>query len=199
MVTYIKKNIKGYYVTLETELDSKLYSDIGTTWEDYINNKWIKLSDEQLAFKEANPTLSVKNVFNMIIPETPSEEKLLNIAINNKIQEIIEFDISEEVNSFYLNGVSVWFGKSDRVGLMNSINIEKSVGREESTMWFNGVAITINCDLAIQMLSQLELYALDCYNVTAQHKAAVLQLTNIDEVNNYDYSTGYPEKLSFEL
>ena len=58
---------------------------------------------------------------------------------------------------------------------MNSINIEKNAGKEESVLWLNGICITVNCDAAVQMLSSLELYALACYNKTAEHK-----LSNFD-------------------
>lgn len=82
---------------------------------------------------------------------------------------------------------------------MNSTTIEKNSGKEESTMWFNGICITVNCDAAIQMLSSLELYALACYNKTAEHKLAVSQLTEVSEVKAYDYMAGYPDKLSFTI
>jgi hypothetical protein len=53
---------------------------------------------------------------------------------------------------------------------MNSLSIEKSSGKETSTLWFGNIKLTINTDTAIQMLSALELYALECYNKTAEHK-----------------------------
>ena len=49
------------------------------------------------------------------------------------------------------------------------------------------------------MLQALEIYALACYNVTEEHKAAVNALTTIEEVDAYDYTTDYPEKLSFDV
>ena len=115
------------------------------------------------------------------------------------INEINAYDTSDEVNSFFLNGVKVWLDKDTRVGLMNSLTIEKNAGKEESTLWFNNICITINCDAAIQMLSTLELYALNCYNVTAKHKVAVENLNNLEEALGYDYTVGYPEKLSFTI
>ena len=115
------------------------------------------------------------------------------------INEINAYDTSDEVNSFFLNGVKVWLNKDTRVGLMNSLTIEKNAGKEESTLWFNNICITINCDAAIQMLSTLELYALNCYNVTAKHKVAVENLNNLEEALGYDYTVGYPEKLSFTI
>ena len=49
------------------------------------------------------------------------------------------------------------------------------------------------------MLSALELYALNCYNVTAKHKVAVENLNNLEEALGYNYTVGYPEKLSFTI
>lgn len=115
------------------------------------------------------------------------------------MNEIDAYDASDEVNSFFLNGIKVWLNKDTRVGLMNSLTIEKNSGKEESTLWFNNICITINCDAAIQMLSALELYALSCYNVTAQHRVAVQNLTTLEEAMDYDYTAGYPEKLSFTI
>ena len=63
-------------------------------------------------------------------------------------------------------------------------------------MWLGSVSLVINCDLAIQLLSALELYALECYNKTAEHKANVGKLMSIEDVEAYDYTTGYPDKLN---
>lgn len=123
----------------------------------------------------------------------------LDKAKKDILKKIDEYDKSANVNSFLLNGISVWLNKDTRVGLMNSLTIEKNSGKEESTLWFNNICITINCDAAIQMLSALELYALNCYNVTAKHKVAVENLNNLEEVLGYDYTVGYPEKLSFTI
>ena len=122
-------------------------------------------------------------------------EKAKDIIINR----INEYDTSEDVNSFYLNGTLCWLDKDTRVGLMNSINIEKSAGRTESTLWFGTIHLTINCEVAIQFLSALELYALDCYNKTAEHKNIVSSLSDVDEIMGYDYTIGYPEKLSITV
>lgn len=123
----------------------------------------------------------------------------LDQAKKEVIRKIDEYDTSVNVNSFKLNGVDVWLSKDTRVGLMNSISIEKAAGKEQSVLWLNGICITINCDAAVQMLSSLELYALACYNKTAEHKLAVSQLTDVSKVKAYDYTAGYPDKLSFTI
>lgn len=103
----------------------------------------------------------------------------LDQAKKEIIRKIDEYDTSVNVNSFKLNGIDVWLSKDTRVGLMNSISIEKAAGKEQSVLWFNSICVTINCDSAIQMLSALELYALDCYNTTAEHKVNVQNLSSI--------------------
>lgn len=127
------------------------------------------------------------------------EKSPLDIAKEKVIREIDNYDTSIEVNSFKLNGISVWLDKDTRVGLMNSINIEKAVGKSESTLWLNGIKLVVNCDAAIKMLSALELYALNCFNKTAEHKKSVNSLTKVNEVQKYNYKTGYPEKLDFKI
>ena len=123
----------------------------------------------------------------------------LDQAKKEAIRKIDEYDTSVNVNSFKLNGVDVWLSKDTRVGLMNSISIQKAAGKEQSVLWFNSICVTVNCDSAIQMLSALELYALDCYNKTAEHKVNVQNLSSIEEVYNYDYTQGYPSKLEFTI
>ena len=123
----------------------------------------------------------------------------LDQAKKEVIRKIDEYDTSVNVNSFKLNDVDVWLSKDTRVGLMNSISIEKAAGKEQSALWFNSICVTANCDSAIQMLSAIELYAIDCYNKTSEHKVNVHNLSSIEEVHNYDYTQGYPSKLEFTI
>lgn len=114
-----------------------------------------------------------------------------------KVSEIQIFDKSTNVNSFDLLDKSMWLDKSTRVGLFNSISIEKNVGKTHTTLWYDAVKYVIPIPNALAMLNALELYALNCYNVTQSHIAAVRSLQTIEEIENYDYTIGYPEKLSF--
>ena len=112
---------------------------------------------------------------------------------------IEKYDASSSVNSFLLNGMDVWLDKVTRMGLMNSTTIAKAAGLDETTLWLGDIELVVDCDKAIQLLSALEIYALECFNVTARQKAAVNKLDNIDAVLTYDYREGYPEKLKMEV
>ena len=117
----------------------------------------------------------------------------------DKIAEIAAYDTSSSVNGFVLNGLLVWLDKATRVGLMNSTTIAKAAGQETTTLWLGGAKLVVDCDKAIQLLSALEMYALECFNVTASHKAAVGELKTIEDVKVYDYKTGYPKMLEMSV
>ena len=117
----------------------------------------------------------------------------------DKIAEIAAYDTSDKVNGFMLNGLLVWLDKATRVGLMNSTTIAKASGQETTTLWLGGMKLVVDCDKAIQLLSALEMYALECFNVTASHKQAVSELKTIEEVEAYDYKAGYPKTLEMSV
>lgn len=123
----------------------------------------------------------------------------LEKAKKEKLEAILAYDTSSDVNGFMLNGNKVWLDKETRVGLMNSTTIAKSVGQKTTTLWLGSMKLVIDCDKAIQLLSALEMYALDCFNVTASHKQAVSELTTIEEVEAYDYKVGYPKMLEMSI
>lgn len=123
----------------------------------------------------------------------------LKQAKADKIAEIAAYDTSSSVNGFMLNGLLVWLDKATRVGLMNSTTIAKAAGQETTTLWFGGLKLVVDCDKAIQLLSALEMYALECFNVTASHKKAVSELTTIEEVEAYDVTADYPKQLEMKL
>lgn len=117
----------------------------------------------------------------------------------DKIAEITAYDTSSSVNGFVLNGLLVWLDKATRVGLMNSTTIAKAAGQQTTTLWLKDIKLVVGCDKAIQLLSALEMYALECFNVTASHKVAVGELKTIGEVEAYDFKAGYPKMLEMSV
>lgn len=195
MVTYIKYKIKNHYVELESELDPELYDNIGESWDDYLNNKWIQLSSDQLKFKEENPYASVKEVFEMKLTELPV--KTLEQVKDDKRKYILDYDSSKSVNIFYINGLEVWLDKATRTGLKLRFEAEIAVGQTDTTLWYNNMQFPLLLEDAVQMLYAIEIYASECYDNTQKHLAEVSSLNTIEEVEAYDYTTGYPDKLNF--
>lgn len=125
-----------------------------------------------------------------------TEDEVIAELKKLKIDEITKYDTSSNVNAFSLNGVDVWLDRDTRVSLMNSTTIAKNMAQENTILWLGTVKITVKCDQAIQLLSALEMYALSCFNKTAEHKKNVEALSTINEIVSYDYTVGYPEKLN---
>ena len=128
-----------------------------------------------------------------------SEAALTAAAQKMVFAEIEKHDTSPAVNGFILNGERVWLDKATRVGLMNSTSIAKAMGQATTTLWLGDMKLVMECDKAIQLLSELEMYALKCFNATAAHKKAVAELNTVEEVLEYDYTKGYPEKLRYDI
>ena len=131
--------------------------------------------------------------------KTKHDASELAYAIRSKVAEIEAYDTSSKVNGFVLNGMTVWLDKATRVGLMNSTTIAKAAGQKTTTLWLEGIKLEVDCDKAIQLLSALEMYALECFNVTAAHKAAMAELKTIKKVEAFDVTADYPKQLEMKL
>ena len=79
---------------------------------------------------------------------------------------------------------------------MRRFEAEKASGVENTTLWYGINKFNLTVDNAINMLNSIEVYACKCYDTTSSHKAAVEALTSIEDVNNYNYKTGYPDKVN---
>ena len=134
---------------------------------------------------------------NIIADKILNPEDELKQAKNEKLIDIDSYDKSDNINSFTYQGKMYWLPRETRVSVMNTANILKNNNIQYMDLWLDTTHVQLSPDSVIQMLTQLEQYALGCYNKTAQHKLNVLNLSTVDEVKAYDYKSGYPEKLEF--
>lgn len=127
----------------------------------------------------------------------PTAEELLERAKQEKLWEIEEYDRSENVNSFFLGEQQMWLTVEERQQIATQISANEAIGREYMTKWFGGNEYTFPIAQWKQMLVALEVYAGDALNVTEAHKAAVQAMDNIEDIEAYDITLEYPEKLTF--
>jgi len=64
---------------------------------------------------------------------------------------------------------------------------------------FGGIQFELSVAMAKTSLAKVQIYADQCYIVTEGHREAINALTSINEIDNYDYTTGYPPKIRFQL
>ena len=122
------------------------------------------------------------------------------ICSANMLKQILQakinaYDQSSEVNGFYINGSNFWLDKATRVGLAHLADCTDG----DMSLVLGSVVIQINSVVAKELLAQLERYAAECYLATAKHLLTVNDLYTVEELINYDYTKGYPEKLTFNV
>lgn len=131
----------------------------------------------------------------------------LEQAKADKLAEITAYDTSSSVNGFMLNGMLIPWSKDDpnspnvdkRMGLRQNIADKVALGEKNIAIWLKGMSFTMPCAQAEALMRSIENYAYECFNVTAAHKVAVSELTTIEEVEAYDYKTGYPKMLEMSV
>ena len=121
----------------------------------------------------------------------------LGDAKRTKLMAINVYDQSDNVNVFYLGGQSMWLDAQTRQTLRISVESFKAMGTENVTKWFGGQEFTFPVNTWLQMLNVLEAYAGEALNVTEAHKAEVMAMESVSEVEQYDITQGYPEAVVF--
>lgn len=139
---------------------------------------------------------SLNNTVEIPIPEV--SDKTAFVRARHKLRNAIQsYDTSSEVNCFYMQDEPMWLDFEKRSRLLLRFQAETAKGYETTTLWSNGKEYALPLSVAINMLYELETYASKCYDNTQRHLATINSLSTLEEVNSYDYKTGYPEKLRF--
>lgn len=125
-----------------------------------------------------------------------SEAALTAAAQKMVLEQIDKYDTSPSVNGFMLNGQRVWLNKDTRVGLMNGVSVAKACGMERMSLWIGGREYVMDVERLEELLVNVEVYAMGCYNVTAGHRRAVAGLTTLEAVLGYDFKAGYPHMVN---
>lgn len=118
---YINNSVRGSYIEYDYELKIEEGHSLGTTYQDYLQGKWILMTPEQLAFKEANPDASVKEVIEKQL-RVPTPEELLAKARSNKMTDLDLYYTSSSIKSITVNGQSMWILPEDRMILKDRCN-----------------------------------------------------------------------------
>ena len=139
-------------------------------------------------------------------PVEPTEEELLAEAKRKKIETLDLYDNSSEVNDCIIvyqgEELHYWASKTERNDLKNAVRDCVAMGRDTYRLDLRdkGISITLLCELLLQMMAALEVYAIDCYNKTTDHRFAIEACTTEEAVDAYEFrGVGYPAKCRFEV
>ena len=130
-----------------------------------------------------------------ILDEEPIEPMRKALLHNVEI-----YDTSPSVNGFLLNGSVEWIDIELRMKLCSrTLPEEKKAGKTSTVLWLGNKPYELPIETIEQIMHEIEIYAKACLDVTNSHKAKVLTLSDVSALVAYDYTAGYPEKLSFNI
>ena len=110
------------------------------------------------------------------------------------LKKIEQYDKSDNINSFIYKGNKYWLDKQQR----SCMKTVAESGLESIEIVFGDISITLPSEFVKQFILALEAYAYKCYVNTAKHLQIAASLENLEDILNYDYTTGYPEKIILE-
>lgn len=166
---------------------------------------WLAVGDVADAYKEVGveEADALEKAQRETVGEKPDEEtpsaKMatdVDMAKAAKIAEIAAYSDSEAVNSLTFNGIKTWLTPNVRANYLVSLDAAELLGETNITFVVEGVQASLPIKQVRLLLAKIQRYADACYLVTERHKIAVKALQTVEEVESYDYTTGYPEKLA---
>lgn len=193
-----KTEINGYTV-LEADAGKKIVKDnfvCGTV-------VWLAVGDATDAYKEVSveEADAMEKAQHETEGEKPDEETPVEMPIDidmakaAKIAEIAAYSDSDAVNALTFHGIKTWLTPAERANYDTSLTAAELLGETGITFLVDGKELELPVEQARRVLAMVQRYADACYLVTERHKKAVRALQSIEEVEAYDYTTGYPEKL----
>lgn len=113
------------------------------------------------------------------------------------MNELVEYDSSDAVNQFSINGIKLWLDSNMRDKVRENLASCDAECITETTLRIDGMAFPVTVETGWAMYNAVLSYARKCWNNTETHREAIKNLTTKEEIMGYDYKTGYPEKLNF--
>lgn len=192
---YINNSVTGQYLELDYALTLEGGYEMGANYEDYLQGKWIELSEEQISFREQNPRASVREVINAELdpePPGPTPEQLLERAKNSKKESMSSYAYSDAVRKMIIDGEDVWFEKWARQDYRVRIETAKRTGnnyilfRDDPT----------DANVVAVILDYMDAHESKSEEVLAAKLKAVSECTSVEQVEEIGVDFGYPEIIS---
>lgn len=181
--TYINREIYPNTLVQDEPLDDNYAK--GNSYDDYINGNpapWIELGEEQLAFKEANPKATVKE----IIEAKLDDSRLLNEEKSAKYKEIRTYE-NENLHEFLLDDQNIYIPEYDRRNALSD-------GAIADKITIMGMKFDITEGKIL--IGMMDKYDNDLMSALGTKRREVGLATTVEQVRAVDVQSGYPDKIS---
>lgn len=111
------------------------------------------------------------------------------------VKKVKLYGDSLEVSSFICDGEKVWLNKQQRSSIMNLLNL---MNEDSFELILHDKVHIVSTEKLKQLLNNLEIFSYKCLVNTTKHVENIKKLKKYQEIVNYNYTTGFPEKLILE-
>lgn len=183
---YINREIYPNQLVQDNPLDDNYAK--GYSYDDYINGNpapWIELGEEQLAFKEANPKATVKE----IIEAKLDDSRLLNEEKSAKYEEIRTYE-NENLHEFFLDDQNIYIPEYDR---RNALADGAIAGK------ITIIGLEFDMTEGKILIGMMDKYDNDLMSALGAKQREVSLATTVEQVRAIDAQSGYPDKVNITM
>lgn len=180
---YINREIYPNQLVQDDPLDDNYAK--GYSYDDYINGNpapWIELGEEQLAFKEANPKATVKE----IIEAKLDDSRLLNEEKSAKYEEIRSYE-NNNLHEFFLDDQNIYIPEYDR---RNALADGAIAGK------ITIMGLKFDMTEGKILIGMMDKYDNDLMSALGDKQKQINLATTVEQVGAIDVQSGYPDKIS---
>lgn len=180
---YINREIYPNQLVQDDPLDDNYAK--GYSCDDYINGNpapWIELGEEQLAFKEANPKATVKE----IIEAKLDESRLLNEEKSVKYEEIRTYETGN-LYEFFLDDQNIYIPEHDRRNALS----DRAIAGKITIM-----GLEFDITEGKILIGMMDKYDNDLMSALGDKQKQINLATTVEQVRAIDVQSGYPDKIS---
>lgn len=112
-------------------------------------------------------------------------------------ERIKAYDSSSYVNEIFVGGVPMWLDSEMRSKVRENLEVCEKMGITETVLRVGSFALPTSVEQGWAMYYAVLAYARASWNVTQEHYEAKSAMTDAEECKAFDWTSGYPEKLSF--
>lgn len=181
--TYINREIYPKMLVQDEPLDDNYAK--GYSYDDYSKGNpapWIELGEEQLAFKEANPKATVKE----IIEAKLDESRLLNEEKSAKYEEIRTYETGN-LYEFFLDDQNIYIPEHDRRNALS----DGAVANKKIIM-----GLEFDTTEGKILIGMMDKYDNDLMSALGAKRKEISLASTVEQVRAIDVQSGYPDKIS---
>lgn len=180
---YINREIYPNQLVQDDPLDDNYAK--GYSYDDYSRGDpapWIELGEEQLAFKEANPKATVKE----IIEAELDGSRILGEERSVKYEEIGSYE-NGNLRQFFLDGQDIYIPAHDRRNALSEGSVSGKV-----------TILCMDFDMTEGriLIGMMDRYDGDLMSVSGAKRKEVGMASTVEQVRAVDVRSGYPDKVS---